>query len=296
MSIKLGNKIKSIMVSAANGDTYGDAERQLFRGIQSLVMPNVLSIGTNTAPVSPTFGDTYVVGTSPSGLWAGFANCIASWALDNQDGVVTTGLWEFYYGAGAGPFTPALGWTVFNQTDSFVYYYNGSAWVKYFNGVVGTANQVAISAGGVVSLSVTGTANQITFTSGSGVFSLPTSVIFPAAYSPTKTTVVGGTTTTINPALGNAFRVTVGLAITSVVLSNGVADGQEITVQWVQDGTGHAVSGFAANIHGVGFLTAGSNTFVAVPSAAASSVSSQSYTWDSTASVWYAKSVGVSSM
>jgi len=32
---------------------------------------------TNTPPVSPTEGDAYVVGTSPTGAWAGRANCIA---------------------------------------------------------------------------------------------------------------------------------------------------------------------------------------------------------------------------
>jgi hypothetical protein len=35
------------------------------------------SIGDNTPPGSPSAGDIYVLGTSPTGAWAGRANCIA---------------------------------------------------------------------------------------------------------------------------------------------------------------------------------------------------------------------------
>jgi hypothetical protein len=121
MAIVNGNKITSIMVSAANGDTYGDAERKLFRGIQSLVMPNVISMALNTPPVSPTFGQTYVVASSPSGAWAGQANSITAWAIDPQDGTVTSGAWEFY--------APQTGWRVYDQNTNAFYTWSGSAWV-----------------------------------------------------------------------------------------------------------------------------------------------------------------------
>src|SRR5271170_491893 len=112
MAIVNGNKITSIMVSAANGDTYGDAERKLFRGIQTLVMPNVISMALSTPPVSPTFGQSYVVAASPSGAWAGQANSITAWAIDPQDGTVTSGAWEFY--------APQQGWQIFDQnTNAF---------------------------------------------------------------------------------------------------------------------------------------------------------------------------------
>jgi hypothetical protein len=121
MAITPGTKITSLPVSIANGDTYGDAERRLFRGIQSLVMPNVISMALNAPPVSPTFGQTYVVAASPSGAWAGQANSIAAWAIDPQDGTVTTGAWEFY--------APQVGWQVFDQNTSAFWQWTGSVWV-----------------------------------------------------------------------------------------------------------------------------------------------------------------------
>jgi Protein of unknown function (DUF2793) len=115
-----GNKITSLPVSFANGDTYGDGERALFRGIQTLVMPNCKSMALSTPPVSPTFGDTYVIGAAPSGAWAGQANSITAWAIDSQDGVVTTGRWEFY--------APQAGWRIYDQNTTAFYVWNGSVW------------------------------------------------------------------------------------------------------------------------------------------------------------------------
>jgi hypothetical protein len=120
MSIVPGVKITSLMASAANGDTYGDAERKIFRGIQTLVMPNVISIFGNTPPVGPVNGQTYVVGSAPTGVWAGQANAIAYWANDPQDGVVSTPQWEFY--------TPQVGWTAFNQATGSLIQWNGTTW------------------------------------------------------------------------------------------------------------------------------------------------------------------------
>jgi hypothetical protein len=120
MSIVYGTKITTLMSSAANGDTYGDPERRIFRGIQALMMPNVISIFGNTPPGSPTNGQTYIVGSAPTGLWAGQANNIAYWALDPQDGVATTGIWEFY--------APQVGWTAFNQATGAAITWNGTTW------------------------------------------------------------------------------------------------------------------------------------------------------------------------
>lgn len=41
------------------------------------VLNGALSLGDNTPPGGPTDGDTYVLGSSPTGAWAGRANCIA---------------------------------------------------------------------------------------------------------------------------------------------------------------------------------------------------------------------------
>jgi hypothetical protein len=242
MSIVNGPKIVT-MVSAANGDTYGDGERHQLRTQQALIQANVKNLTLSTPPGSPTNGDTYIVGSSPTGLWAGQANAVAYWAVDAQDGPsitpnIATGAWEFY--------TPLAGWSVWDTNTNAIWRFNGTAWV------LASALKVAVTPSvGVV---------------------------------------------TLNPAAGNSFRVNVNAAVTSVVISNGVSDGQNIEVLWVQDATGHTVSGFAANIKGVGFLTAGTNTFAAAPAAAANAVSSQRYTWDSTLGNWYALSMGEAGM
>lgn len=243
MSIVNGPKIGT-MVSAANGDTYGDGERHQLRTQQALIQGNVKSLALSTPPGSPVNGDTYIVGASPTGAWTGQANNIAYWAVDAQDGPsitpnIATGAWEFYT-----PLQP--GWQVYDLNTAALYRFNGTAWVL----------------ASALKLSITPSVGVVTVT----------------------------------PAAANSFRVTVNAAVTSVVFSNGTADGQNIDVAFVQDGTGHAVTGFASNIHGVGYLTSGTNTFVAVPSSTANSVSVQRYTWDATNTVWYATAAGVAGM
>lgn len=140
MSITSGSKITTLMVSALNGDTYGDPQRRLFRGIQSLVMPNVISVYGNTPPVSPTNGQTYIVGSAPVGLWSGQANAIAYWAVDAQDQTATTGIWEFY--------APQNGWKVYNQAAGSYVMWNGSVWVLgHLTGNADLAGTVTIAAG-----------------------------------------------------------------------------------------------------------------------------------------------------
>lgn len=241
MAIVNGPKI-STMVSAANGDTYGDGERHQFRTQQALIQANVKSLALSTPPISPANGDTYIVGAAPSGAWTGQANSVAYWAVDAQDGTsitpnIATGAWEFY--------APVEGWQVYDQNTHATWRFNGTIWLMV---------------------------------------------------SALKVTQAAATTTTLDPTTASSFRVTVGTAVTSVVFSAGSYDGQEITVAWVQDGTGHSVTGFAANILGVGYLTTGTNTYVAVPASAASNVSVQRYTWDSTATKWYAVSIGIAGM
>lgn len=57
-----------------------------------------------------------------------------------------------------------------------------------------------------------------------------------------KTTVapVAGVVT-LNAALSSSFFINVNAAITSMTIT-GMTDGQEITILWAQDGTGHAVA------------------------------------------------------
>lgn len=45
--------------------------------LQAIQGTGVISIGDNTPPVSPSEGDSYVVGTAPTGAWANRENCVA---------------------------------------------------------------------------------------------------------------------------------------------------------------------------------------------------------------------------
>lgn len=55
--------------------------------IDALTQIRVVSVGTNTPPGSPTNGDRYIVGASPTGAWTGQANKLARW-LDSA--------WSFF--------------------------------------------------------------------------------------------------------------------------------------------------------------------------------------------------------
>ena len=140
MSISNGVKIGTL-VSAANGDTYGDAERHQFRTWQALVMPNVKQVGLTTPPGGPSNGDTYVVGVGASGAWNGKDNNIAYWAVDAQDGSSITSLpaWEFY--------TQLPGWRVYDNTTNLVWKYNGTAWLPaaYSNTVTGSGTTAIVA-------------------------------------------------------------------------------------------------------------------------------------------------------
>lgn len=70
-----------------------------------------LTKGGNTPPGSPSEGDRHIVGTSPTGAWAGQANALA---------VYRNGAWQFY--------APSAGFSAYNVGDTTVYRYNGSAW------------------------------------------------------------------------------------------------------------------------------------------------------------------------
>jgi hypothetical protein len=234
MAITPGNKINTstgepVLVSAANGDTYGDAERALFRAFQELVMPNVINQTGNAGapPASPTFGDAYIVPVGASGAWTLKTGQITSWAIDPQDGVVTSGQWEFY--------APKAGWRVYDNGTGAFFTYNGSSWVLS---------------------------------------------------SRLKATVTALASTTLSPASADSFRVNLNnVATVSVTISNGVYDGQEITILWVQGATTPSTVTPAANVHG--FTT---------PTATVNAVSSQRFSWDSTASIWYASGVGATNM
>jgi len=86
-----------------------DDTLKLIDGIMNL---GVIDKDLSADPGSPANGDRYIVAAPGSGAWNLQADNIA---------IRIEGVWEFR--------TPKLGWRAFVQDESFVYFWNGSAWV-----------------------------------------------------------------------------------------------------------------------------------------------------------------------
>jgi len=81
------------------------------RRIEAAAQISVVSRGLNASPGSPAAGAVYIVGTAPTGAWAGRANNLA---------FVIGGAWQFH--------APIEGWIAFNRDDSTFYFFDGVAW------------------------------------------------------------------------------------------------------------------------------------------------------------------------
>jgi microcystin-dependent protein len=81
---------------------------------------------TDTPPATPSLYDLYIVGATPTGLWAGKANNIAEW-----DGTA----WTFS--------APRANETHLVEADSSTYHWNGTAWVKIAVAVSGGSSAQA---------------------------------------------------------------------------------------------------------------------------------------------------------
>ena len=86
----------------------------------------VQSLGTNAPPSTPTTDDSYVVGTAPTGAWAGQANNLATW---------TGTAWLFT--------APEGGWHVRSLTANAIYSFDGAAWLPT-NGVASVVGQTGV--------------------------------------------------------------------------------------------------------------------------------------------------------
>lgn len=69
---------------------------------------------TNAPPGTPTIGDAYIIGSSPTGSWAGHATKIAIC----EDGSTFT------------IYTPTNGWSAYDKTRNNNFTFNGSAWIS----------------------------------------------------------------------------------------------------------------------------------------------------------------------
>lgn len=82
----------------------------------------VVNQTTNTPPGSPATGVAYIIGGSPTGVWAGHAGKIA-----------------IYSGSAWIIITPAEGYNAYDQAQNNNYTYNGSAWAVAGGSIVGAS-------------------------------------------------------------------------------------------------------------------------------------------------------------
>lgn len=110
----------NLIVSADLGEEWFDELKLFLRWMDFFATRVVKTVPTWNPPGSPADGDTYILGTVPTGAWAGHAKEIARYNA-------AADAWEFM--------TPKAGWAVFmgsgfsgNYGFFPRYYFDGSDW------------------------------------------------------------------------------------------------------------------------------------------------------------------------
>lgn len=76
------------------------------------VQPVVEAVGVDTPPLSPMAGQCWIVGSAPTGVWAGRAGALAGW---------TPSGWRFL--------APRAGWRAWAADSGLTVRYDGSGWI-----------------------------------------------------------------------------------------------------------------------------------------------------------------------
>jgi len=128
--------------------THNDALYKL----DALVHLSVLSSGDTTPPGSPTAGDRYILGASPTGDW--------STASQHDVAAYLNGAWEF--------FTPVTGWRVWVQDTKDWKYHDGSTWsvLDVVSGEFGSSTKIRITEEELTGLSGATATSTISITAG----------------------------------------------------------------------------------------------------------------------------------
>ncbi|MDX2073786.1 MAG: DUF2793 domain-containing protein [Alphaproteobacteria bacterium] len=105
-------KLPYILQSQSQKEVTHNASLDL---IDALLQAAMVSVGVNTPPGSPVAGDCYVVGTSPTGAWAGQAKAVA----------IFTTAWNFI--------VPWEGLTVWANDANILNTYDGTNWIATVN-------------------------------------------------------------------------------------------------------------------------------------------------------------------
>lgn len=112
------SEIKTAYESNLNTNAFTDVEQTKLSGIETGAHRNevewqeiVISRSVSTPPASPTEGDRYIVGTSPTGAWSSFVDDIVEWNGSS---------WEVT--------DPSEGIIVWVSDEDLLYQHNGTSW------------------------------------------------------------------------------------------------------------------------------------------------------------------------
>lgn len=96
----------------------GQAQKEIYHNealiaLDALVAPVALTFGDAAPPAAPEAGRSWIVGTSPTGAWAGHAGALASWTEAGWRFVAPVdGLWVWVSGAGLWAHVAGGGWSL----------------------------------------------------------------------------------------------------------------------------------------------------------------------------------------
>jgi hypothetical protein len=111
---------------------------------------------TNAPPASPSVGDAYIIGSSPTGAWAAHAAEIA---------ICEAGTTFTIY-------TPTNGWSAYNKARNTNLDFNGLAWVSS-SGIFVETSRATYTANVALSVSIPGDDTIPKITEGTEIISLP---------------------------------------------------------------------------------------------------------------------------
>ncbi|MEI6573836.1 MAG: DUF2793 domain-containing protein [Alphaproteobacteria bacterium] len=98
--------------------------------LDTLVQLSVLQMSVVVPPASPKSGDRYLIGSNPTGAFSNFAGTIA-----------------YYDGASWRYSMPLAGWILFNVSDGYFYFYDGTIWKKLFDTLTQVQNLLSLGVG-----------------------------------------------------------------------------------------------------------------------------------------------------
>ncbi len=183
-----------------------------FAIIDALLGKVVKDKDLNTPPGSPQNGDVYIIGTSPTGLWAGHAKKITFYSS-------TAGAWVVI--------TPKEGWKFEPVDEDQVYRFDGTNWVAWSAGGSGMTNPMT-TAGDLIVGGASGTPARLAKgTDGQvlGMVSGAQAWVTPSAGSSDtyQTTSSSSGVLTLDRATANYFGVTLSENVTTLTLSGATA-------------------------------------------------------------------------